>query len=106
MQGLITGEEEASELVDFAASLMEECKAGMSLSALDTAIILFRQIFDSRPTTHPLHIDAVRDLSSALSVRFMYTIRIQDLTEYTNLRLRMVHSDIPGQNTNHDVSLV
>ncbi|PPQ93376.1 hypothetical protein CVT25_007085 [Psilocybe cyanescens] len=93
-------EEEASEMVALATSLMAECKAELSLSNLDTAIFLFRQVFDSLPVTHPLQIDAMTYLESALGVRLMYTNQIEDLMEYASLRLPMPDQVIsPNQDT-------
>ncbi|PPQ82827.1 hypothetical protein CVT25_009202, partial [Psilocybe cyanescens] len=80
--------EEASEIVAPATSLMAECKTELSLSNLDTAIFLFCQVFGSRPMTHPLQIDAMRYLASALGVRSMYTNQNEGFTEYWSLRLQ------------------
>ena len=75
-----------SEMIDFAVLLMAECKAGLSLSELNTVVFLFRQVKDSCPATHPLHLAAKRDLASALGVRFMYTDQRHDLMESLTLR--------------------
>ena len=69
---------------------MAECKAGLALTNLDDVIFLFRQVIDSHPMTHPLHTCAMRDLASALGVRFMYTNQIHDLTESLTLRSEIV----------------
>ena len=90
-------------MLDLAISLMAECKAGLSLSNLDNAVFLFRQVIDSRPTTHPLHTDAMRDLASALGVRFMYTNQIHDLTESLTLRSEIVDGWNLDQNSSHHV---
>jgi hypothetical protein len=83
---------------------MAECKAGLSLSNLSDAVLLFRQVLDSRPATHPLHIDSMRDLASALGVRFMYTNQIHDLTESLTLRGEIVKGWNLDQNSSHNVS--
>jgi hypothetical protein len=82
---------------------MAKCKAGLSLSNLDNAVVLFRQVMDSRPTTHPLHADAMRDLASALGVRFMYTNQIRDLTESLTLRNEIVKGWNLDRNSSHNV---
>ena len=82
---------------------MAECKAGLSLSNLNNAVVLFRQVKDNRPTTHPLHTDAMRDLASALGVRFMYTNQIHDLTESLALRSEIVKGWSLDQNSSHNV---
>jgi hypothetical protein len=52
--GTATGEEkeESLQLHNLATSILEECKAGASLSTLDTAIYLFREALDRCP--HPM----------------------------------------------------
>jgi hypothetical protein len=82
---------------------MAKCKAGLSLSNLDNAVVLFRQVMDSRPMTHPLHADAMRDLASALGVRFMYTNQIHDLTESLALRSGIVKGWNLDQDSSHNV---
>jgi len=107
MQDFINdGENDVSEIIDLAISLMAECKAGLSLSNLNTAVVLFRQVLDSRPATHPLHTDTMRDLASALGVRFMYTNQIHDLKESWTLRSETVKGWNPDQNSSHNVSAV
>ena len=104
LQEIINDDENsASEMIDFAISLMAECMAGLSLSNLDDAVLLFRQVMDNRPTTHPLHTDAMRDLASALGVRFMYTNQIHDLTESLTLRSEIVKGWNLDQNSSHNV---
>jgi len=97
------GENSASEIIDFAISLMAECKAGLSLSNLNNAVFLFRQVIDNCPMTHPLHTDAMRDLASALGVRFMYTNQIHNLTESLTLRSEIVKGWNPDQDSSHNV---
>lgn len=99
-QGDEDADEDASENVDLAISLMEECKAGMSLGNLDTVVFLFRQVMDMWPMTHTLHTDAMRDLSFALGIRFMYTHQINDLQEAFSLRRSIFEDFNPGQGTN------
>ena len=82
---------------------MAECKAGLSLSNLNNVVFLFRQVKDSHPTTHPLHTDAMRNLASALGVRFMYTNQIHDLTESLTLRSEIVKGWNLDQNSSHNV---
>ncbi|PPQ88891.1 hypothetical protein CVT25_009126 [Psilocybe cyanescens] len=93
----LINDEEASEIVGHAISLMAECKAELSLSDLDTAIFLFRQVFGSRPIAHTLPIDAVKYLASALGVRFMYTNQNEDFMECLARRLQdldqLIHPD-------------
>ncbi|PPQ82423.1 hypothetical protein CVT25_008370, partial [Psilocybe cyanescens] len=92
--------EEASEIVAPATSLMAECKAELSLSNFETAIFLFCQVFGSLPMTHPLQIDAMRYLASALGARLMYTNQNEDFAEYSSLRLQNRDQVIsPNQDT-------
>ena len=77
-------------MINLAVSLMAECKAGLSLSELNNVVLLFRQVKDSRPATHPLHPAAERDLASVLVVRFMYTNQRHDLMESLSLRHEIV----------------
>ncbi|PPQ82282.1 hypothetical protein CVT25_008432 [Psilocybe cyanescens] len=94
--------EEVFEIVAFATSLMEEYKAGLSLSNLDTALFLFRQVFDDHPTTHPLHTDAMKHLASALGVRFMHTNKTDNLVESLTLRLQISNNLDPERDTSDD----
>jgi hypothetical protein len=72
----------------------------MSLGNLDTVVFLFRQVMDMWPMTHTLHTDAMRDLSFALGIRFMYTHQINDLQEAFSLRRSIFEDFNPGQGTN------
>lgn len=72
---------ESENVINLASSLMEECKAELSLANLDTVIFLFHQVLDRCPISHPLHSNAMRDLASALGIRFMYTNQINDVQE-------------------------
>lgn len=94
--------EEVFEIVAFATSLMEEYEAGLSLSNLDTALFLFRQVFDDHPTTHPLHTDAMKHLASALGVRFMHTNKTDNLVESLTLRLQISNNLDPERDTSDD----
>ena len=93
-----------SEMINFAVLLMAECKAGLSLSELNTVVLLFRQVKDSYPATHPLHPAAKRDLASALGVRFMYTDQKYDLIESMTLRKEILKGWILDQEATSDVS--
>ena len=75
-----------SGMINLAVSLMAECKAKLSLSELNNVVFLFREVKDSCPATHPLHLGAKRDLASVLCIRFMYTNQTHDLMESLNLR--------------------
>lgn len=68
---------------------MAEHKAQLSLSNLNSAILLFRQVLDSRAPSHPLRKEALKDLGSALGVRYMYTNQRPDVMEFLQLRTEM-----------------
>ena len=91
-------------MINLAVSLMAECKAGLSLSELNTVVFLFRQVEDSRPATHPLHPAAQRDLASVLGVRFMYTNQKHDLIESLTLRHEIVKGCILDLEASPEVS--
>ena len=93
-----------SEMINLAALLMAECKAGLSLSELNNVVFLFRQVKDSRPSTHPLHLAAKRDLASVLGVRFMYTNQRYDLMESLTLRSEIVKGWMLDQEARPEVS--
>uniref|UniRef100_A0A8H7Y3Q9 TPR-like protein n=1 Tax=Psilocybe cubensis TaxID=181762 RepID=A0A8H7Y3Q9_PSICU len=84
---LISSEEEAIEVVGFASWLMAEEKAKQSLSALNTAIHLFRRVIDHRLPTHPLYSDALHNLQCALVTRTTHTGELSDLAESMRLQL-------------------
>ena len=67
---------------------MAEFKAKLSLEIIDAVIVLFRQVLDKHPATHPHHSDSLRNLASTLGVRFMYTDDIDDLRQSIILRIR------------------
>ncbi|KDR80467.1 hypothetical protein GALMADRAFT_1201610 [Galerina marginata CBS 339.88] len=87
--GANVNDEKATETTNFASSLMAECKAVLSFATLDEAVLLFRQVLDRRPMAHPLHSEAMRNLASALGVRFMYTDQINDAQESLNFRRKV-----------------
>ncbi|KAF8815740.1 hypothetical protein BYT27DRAFT_7333814 [Phlegmacium glaucopus] len=92
---LVEGQEDnenIDENIDVAIALMTECKAALSLANINNVVFLFRQVLDRHPTTHPLHTDSMRDLASALGVRFMYTNHIHDLAESLTLRQQIMES--------------
>ena len=91
-------------MINFAVSLMAECKTGLSLSELNTVVFLFRQVRDSPPATHPLHLAAKRDLVSALGVRFMYTNQRDDFLESLTLRHEIVEDWDLHQEASPEVS--
>ena len=91
-------------MINLAVSLMAECKAGLSLSELNTVVFLFREVKDSCPATHPLHPAAKRDLASALGVRFMYTDQRHDLMESMALRKEILEGWILDQEASPEVS--
>ena len=91
-------------MINLAVSLMAECKAGLSLSKLNNVVLLFRQVKDSRPATHPLHRAAKRDLASVLGVRFMYTNQRHDLMESLTLRNEIVEGRILNPEASSEVS--
>jgi len=72
---------------------MAECKAELSLANLDTIVFLFHQVLDRRPLSHPLYSDAMRELASALGVRFMYTDQINDVQESLALYCKALDHD-------------
>ena len=94
-----------SGMINLAVLLMAECKAGLSLSELNTVVFLFRQVKDSYPATHPLHPAAKRDLASALGVRFMYTDQRHDLIEFMTLRKEILEGWILDQEASLPVSV-
>ena len=94
-----------SGMINLAVSLMTECKAGLSLSELDNVVFLFREVKDSCPATHPLHLGAKRDLASVLGVRFMYTNERHDLLESLTLRKEIVEGGILNQEASPEVSV-
>jgi hypothetical protein len=75
----------SENILNLASSLIVEYKAELSLSDLDTAVSLFRQVLDRHPISHPLCSNAMRDLASALGTRFMYTNQINDVQESLGL---------------------
>ena len=79
-----------SGMINLAVLLMAECMAGSLLSELNNVVFLFRQVKDSRPATHPLHLAAKRHLASVLVARFMYTNQEHDLMESLTLRNEIV----------------
>jgi hypothetical protein len=81
--GTATGEEEEEsfQLYDLATSILEDCKAAASLSTLDTAINLFREALDRRPTPHHMRSNSLKDLAGALVTRFSLTNQRQDLDQ-------------------------
>ena len=89
-----------SGMINLAVLLMAECKAGLLLSELNTVVFLFREVKDSCPATHPLHLAAKRDLVSALDIRFMYTNQRHDLMESLSLR----HEILKDWNLNQEAS--
>ncbi|KAH9485794.1 hypothetical protein JR316_0002709 [Psilocybe cubensis] len=91
---LISDEEEAREIVHFATWLMEEQKARMSLPNLNDAVALFRKILDGCRSTHPSDTKALKDLPSALNLRFMHTNQLSDLVEGFKLRFEGLPSMI------------
>ena len=91
-------------MINLAVSLMAECKEGSSLSELDNVVFLFREVKDSRPATHQLHLAAKRDLASVLGVRFMYTNQRHDLMESLILRKEIVEGGILNQEASPEVS--
>ena len=91
-------------MINLAVLLMAECKAGLSLSELNNAVFLIRQVKDSRPATHPLHPAAKRDLASVLGVRFMYTNQRHDLMESLTLRNEIVEGWNLDQKASPEVS--
>ena len=91
-------------MINLAVLLMAECKAGLSLSELNNVVLLFRQVKDSCPATHPLHRAAKRDLASVLSVRFMYTNERHDMMESLTLRNEIVEGRILDQEASPEVS--
>jgi len=92
-------------MINRAALLMAECKAGLSLSELNNVVFLFRQVKDSCPATHLLHPAAKRDLASVLSIRFMYTNQRYDLMESLTLRSEIVKGWILDQEVSPEVSV-
>ncbi|KIM82633.1 hypothetical protein PILCRDRAFT_70495, partial [Piloderma croceum F 1598] len=74
-------EEESFQLYDLATSILEEYKAAASLSTLDTAIYLFREALDRRPTPHPMRSNSLKDVAGALVTRFSLTNQSQDLDQ-------------------------
>jgi hypothetical protein len=72
-------EEEPLQLYDSATSILEECKAAASLSTLNTAIYLFREALDRRPTPHPMRSNSLKDIAGALVTRFNLINQRQDL---------------------------
>ena len=93
-----------SGMINLAVSLMAECKAELSLSELNNAVLLFREVKDSRPATHPLHLAAKRDLASVLVARFMYTNQEHDLMESLILRNEIVEGGTLDQEASPEVS--
>ena len=91
-------------MINLAVLLMAECKAGLSFSELNNVVSLFRQVKDSRSTTHPLHPAAKGDLASVLLVRFMYTNQKHDLMESLALRNEIVEGRMLDQEASPEVS--
>ena len=89
-----------SGMINLAVLLMAEWLAGLSLSKLNNVVLLFRQVKDSCPATHPLHPAAKRDLACVLGVRFMYTHQRHDLMESLTLR----NETVQGWNLDHEAS--
>lgn len=91
------GDRKASENIDFAITLMEQHRAELSLATLDTVVFLFRQVIGERQITHPLHNSNMKDFSSALGIRFMYTNQLKDFMDTFALRSKIIQSFNEGQ---------
>jgi hypothetical protein len=74
-------EEESTIMYNLANCILEECKDAAPLSDLDTAIDLFRESFDRRPSSHPFHLDSLKAFAAALVTKFSYTNKREDLDE-------------------------
>jgi hypothetical protein len=61
------------------------------LSDLETAIYLFREALDRRPSPNPLRSDSLEDFAEALVARFMWTSQIQSLDEVCLLHCEIVN---------------
>ena len=94
-----------SGMINLAVSLMAECKAELFLSELNNVVFLFREVKDSCPAMHPLHLGAKRDLASVLGVRFMYTNDRHDLLESLALCKEIVKGGILKQEVSPEVSV-
>jgi hypothetical protein len=74
-------DEESFQLYVLATSILKECQATDSLSALDTTIYLFREALDRRPTPHPMRSNSLKDVARVLFTRFTLTNESQDLDQ-------------------------
>jgi hypothetical protein len=80
-----SNEEESSQLCDLANLNLKECKNAGSLIEMDTAVSLFRDVLNRRPSGHPLRSDSLKSLAAALVTRFSITYQRQDLDQAIKL---------------------
>jgi hypothetical protein len=86
-------DEESFQLFTLATSILREFQAADSLSTLDTAIYLFREVLDLRPTPHPMRSNSLKDVAGALFTRFT----LSNETDYLYQAIEMWSEEAEGQ---------
>lgn len=61
----------------------------LSLPNLDSVILLFRQVLEQCPETHPLHLHALCGLASGLGLLFVHIREQKDYAEFLGLGRRI-----------------
>ena len=78
-------DEQFSELVDLAESIVLECKESKPLSTLNTAIFLFEQVLKQQPSHHRHQYTHFCLLAEARLTRYIQTGWVADFDEAVDL---------------------
>jgi hypothetical protein len=89
-------EDEASQLYSLANSILKECMEAASFANLETAIHLFREALNLRPSPDLLQSDLLKDLATALVARFILTNQCQSLDEACELHCQAFSQWVDG----------